>query len=265
MNGGERKKSGDWLIRLLIVLVLAIPIGLVFVVYKMMTPAPASPPPLPAMPQPTAAARATPVPRPTVSRTPLPELDASDAFVRKLVEVLSANPAWAKWLATEGLVRRFVVVVDNVAEGKSPTKHLSVLAPKDRFATTERNKAVYVDPKSYARFDLTADVIASLDVDGMAKAYRQLKPLIDKAYRELGYPDRKFDATLAKAIDRLLATPVPGETVELRPAVKSFRYADANLESLSPPQKQLLRLGPKNMKKVQEKLRELRKALALPE
>ena len=117
MNGHERKKSGDWLIRLLILLVIAIPIGIGLVVYKMMGTSPtASPPPmLSPLPQSTRAP-ATPAPSPTVSRTPLPELDASDEFVRKLVEALSANPGWAKWLATEGLVRRFVVVVDNVAE-----------------------------------------------------------------------------------------------------------------------------------------------------
>jgi hypothetical protein len=265
MDGGERKKSGDWLILLLIAGVLAIPLGVGYVVYKIMTTSPAAPPPLPALPSATTAPAAAPTATPTVSRTPLPELDASDAFVRKLVQALSANPAWATWLATEGLVRRFVVVVDNLAEGRSPTKHLSVLAPKERFATVERGKAVFVDPKSYKRYDLAADVVASLDVKGTAQAYRQLKPLIDKAYKELGYPDRNFDATLAKAIDRLLATPVPRETVELKSAVKSYRYADPALESLTPAQKQLLRLGPENMKKVQEKLRELRKALALPE
>jgi len=264
MNGAERKKSGDWLIRLLILLVLAIPVGLGVAVYKTMAPPPSAAPSLSPLPRPTSAP-ATPMPSPTVSRTPLPQLDASDAFVRKLVEALSANPGWAKWLATEGLVRRFVVVVDNVAEGKAPTKHLAELGPKGRFEVVDRGKSKFVDLKSYARYDAAAAIFASLDTKGTAEAYRQLKPLIDKAYRDLGYPDRKFDATLAKAIDRLLATPIPPETVELRSAVKSYRYADAKLEALTPPQKQLVRLGPENMKKVQEKLREIRRALALPE
>jgi len=263
MNG-ERKKSGDWLIRLLILLVLAIPVGLGFLAYKMMTPVPTAVPPLPPLPRPTNAP-ATPIPAPTVSRTPLPELDASDAFVRKLVAALSANPGWAKWLATEGLIRRFVVVVDNVAEGKAPTKHLRELGPKERFTIVERGKSTLVDPKSYARYDAATAILASLDAKGTAEAYRQLKPLIDKAYRDLGYPDRKFDAVLAKAIDRLLATPLPPESVEVRSAVKSYRFADPALESLTPPQKQLVRLGRENMKRVQDKLRELRKALALPE
>src|SRR5262245_40914703 len=114
MNGGGRKKSGDWLILLLVAGVIGIPLGVGYFVYKMMTTAPASPPP-PALSPATAAPAVAPTASPTVSRTPLPELDASDAFVRKLVQALSANPAWATWLATEGLVRRFVVVIDNVA------------------------------------------------------------------------------------------------------------------------------------------------------
>ena len=262
MSERDRKKRGDWLIWLLILFLVAIPAGVAVVLYKRSTAPP--PPPAPLPPLARALPTAAPVATPTTSRTPLPDLDESDAFIRKLVAMLSANPAWATWLATDGLARRFVVAVDNVAEGRTPTKHLPFLAPKGRFSTVERGRTVIVDPKSFARYDVPADVVESLDPKGTAEAYRRLKPLIDQAYRDLGYPDRNFDETLAKAIDLLLATPVPNDTIALRPAMKSYKLADPSLESLSPAQKQLLRLGPRNMQKVQKKLRELREALALP-
>jgi DUF3014 family protein len=264
MDEGERNRRGGWLIALLVSFVLAIPAGIGFLAYRMLNRAPTPPaalPPTRAAQTPAEAPATTP---PAASRTPLPALDASDSFVRELVEALSANPSWATWLATEGLVRRFAVVVDNVAEGIAPTKHVGMVTPKGKFAVVERGKTTLVDPKSYDRYALVAEVVASLDAAGCAKAYRELKPLVQQAYRDLGYPDRDFDATLARAIDRLLATPAPTGDVELRPTVKSYRYADPALESLTPAQKQFLRMGPDNVKKVQQKLRELREQLGLP-
>jgi hypothetical protein len=43
-----------------------------------------------------------------------------------------------------------------------------------------------------------------------------------------------------------------------------YSYAKPALENLSPAQKQLLRMGPDNVKRVQIKLRELRDALGDP-
>lgn len=260
-------RPSRWPIRLLIVFVIAIPVGLGFLAYRMrggtmaqllpdaaITPLAATP----------VEAAPTPTVTPIASRTPLPALDQSDAFVRALVEALSSRPAWATWLATEGLARRFVVVVDNVAEGVAPTKHVTVLRPKEAFQATGRKGSLVVDPASYRRYDGVAEVFASLDTKGTAEAYRRLRPLLIEAYKDLGYPDRDFDVTLAAAIDRLLATPVPRGEVELRQAVKGYKLADPGLQSLAAAQRQFLRMGPDNMEKVQKKLRELREEIGLP-
>jgi hypothetical protein len=45
--------------------------------------------------------------------------------------------------------------------------------------------------------------------------------------------------------------------------VLSFAYADPRLESLSPVQKQFLRMGPRNVQAVQAKLREIATRLSL--
>jgi hypothetical protein len=262
--GIERRKKSAWPLRVLFVLVLAIPIALAVLAHWLLS--------RPVAPAPTPARLATPppkaAPRPTLTplaaQPPLPGLDQSDAFVRALVEALSSRPAWVAWLAGEGLVRRFVVVVDNVAEGRSPARHLAVMAPKGKFAALRRRGGEIVDPESYHRYDTIADVVASLDAQGCAQAYRRLQPLVQEAYRQLGYPDRDFDLTLARAIDRVLDTPVPQGEVQLRPAVKGYKLADPKLEALSAAQKQFLRMGPDNMRKVEAKLREIREELSLP-
>jgi len=260
--GIQQRKKSAWPLRLLFVLVLAIPVALAVLAHWLLS-RPAPPPVFTRLaPPPTAAQR--PTLTPLAATTPLPGLDQSDAFVRVLVEALSSHPAWVTWLASEGLVRRFVVVVDNVAEGQSPAKHLAAMAPKGKFTVLRRGGGEIVDPESYHRYDTIADVVASLDAQGCAEAYRRLRPLVQDAYRQLGYPDRDFDLTLARAIDRLLDTPVPQGEVKLRPAVKSYKLADPKLEALSAPQKQFLRMGADNMRKVAAKLREIREELSLP-
>jgi len=212
---------------------------------------------------------AAPVPRPislepTVApRADLPKLDASDAWIRKLAAALSANPEWAKWLLNAGLVRRVVAATDNVAEGRSPNPHLGFLAPKEPFRADQRRELATIDPASYRRYDAAAGVIASLDAKGCARLFAETRPLFQDAYKELGYPDRKFEDTLAKAIRQLLATPDSTGAIALEPSVKSWKLADARLERLSPAQKELLRMGPDNVKRIKQKLRELAEAMSL--
>jgi hypothetical protein len=55
--------------------------------------------------------------------------------------------------------------------------------------------------------------------------------------------------------------PVLREDVELVPHAIGFRYADPKLEALTPAQKQFLRIGPRNVRLVQGKLKELAVAL----
>ena len=120
-----------------------------------------------------------------------------------------------------------------------------------------------IDPASYRRYDLVADLVASLDANGCARLYEGTRPLFQDAYRDLGYPDRDFDQTLAKAMQVLLATPDPPADLELREAVNSWKLADPSLESLAPVQKQLLRMGPDNVRKIKDKLRQMAEALHL--
>ena len=63
----------------------------------------------------------------------------------------------------------------------------------------------------------------------------------------------------------MLAVPVPEQPPELVKGVLTYRYADPELEALSPAAKHLLRLGPENAREIQEKLRFFRNALDLPE
>ncbi len=217
--------------------------------------------------QPVAAAPA-PVGQETVETpsVPLPPLGQSDTRVRELVGPLSAQPELRKWLdSTEDLVRRFATAVSNISEGESPRAALSFLAPPGAFQVVEREGRTVIAPESFARYEVVTRNLTSLDTQGSARAYKVLRPLINEAYKEISRPGQSFDATLARAIQKMLDTPVPEGDIEVvdTPGV-NYLYAAPELEQLSAAQKHLLRLGPTNARAVQAKLRELQGALALP-
>jgi hypothetical protein len=193
----------------------------------------------------------------------LPPLEQSDTIVRQLVTQLSSNPKIAAWLTTDQLIRNFTVVVFNVANGKSPSNHLAKVKPGEKFQVIERGSDIVIDPRSYHRYDAYADAIDGLDAHGAARLYATLKPRIQDGYRELGYPDGNFDPVLERAIVELLKTPVVEGNVALSSKSVAYEYADPRLQSLSSVQRQFLRMGPRNVKLVQAKLREIAPLLGI--
>src|SRR5688572_26829012 len=116
----------------------------------------------------------------------LPPLDQSDMAVRELVRALSSHPAIAAWLTTGGLIRNFTVVVENIAVGRTPSRHLRVLKPQGPFAVVDAGGTPVIDPRTYSRYNGIAAAVSSIDPDGAAKLYSTLKPRIEEAWAEIG-------------------------------------------------------------------------------
>lgn len=213
---------------------------------------------------------AKPEPLPTVAGEPgedidLPPLGETDPLLRQMVQRLSSHPRVASWLTTQGLIRNFTVVTVNIANGRTPATHLRAVAPTATFRTRGPEEHLLLDTRSYTRYDEYADAVAGLDARGTARLYATLKPRIEEAYGELGEPDESFDVVLERAIRELLRVPLVEEDVRLRARPLSYAYADQRLESLSPAQKHLLRMGPRNVRLIQAKLREIASYLGIPE
>ena len=257
-RGYERPKGGigfPAILAALAVLITAL-LGVLFLIFRQ----PGRPAPTPAPPPPVA--QATPAPTPA---TPLPKLEDSDPFVRTLAETLSPNPELKRWLSQNGLVRKVTAVVENVSNGETPRPHLEFLAPKQRFkAARKPGRTIVPDPAGFQGYDVVADVVGSVDASVAAAAYRTLAPLFDAAYAELGHPEGGFSKAVDRGIAALTAVPVLRDDVELLPHAIGFRYADPKLEELTAAQKQFLRIGPRNVRIIQQKLRELQPALAAP-
>jgi hypothetical protein len=194
----------------------------------------------------------------------LPPLDASDDLVRMLVRALSTHPRIAAWLTTDGLIRNFTVVVDNIAAGRTPARHLRVLKPTGPFMVVEaRGGSTVIDPRSYRRYDDLAAAVASVDPGGAATLYSTLKPRIEEAYRDLG-ERASFDAVLERAMVTLLEAPAVSGEIALVPSGAIYNFNDSRIERLTQAQKQLVRMGPRNVAIIHRQLREIALALGIP-
>lgn len=230
------------------------------------------PEPVPVMPEPPAEAPPAPEPEPEViveweepepepEPIVLPQLNESDRFIREQAEVLTDDGSIERVLATDELMRKFVVVVENLAEGKVTRDPVAFMAPRENFSVIRRDDTPYLNPQSYRRYDRLAGVAAALQPSQAVALLRLTEPLLQDAYAELGMQDVDVQDRLRRAIDILIDTPVVTGEVELTQPSVMFEFADPELEALLPAQKQLIRMGPDNQRKVQAKLREIRELL----
>jgi hypothetical protein len=199
-----------------------------------------------------------------VPQPPAVGLDHSDELVRRLARVLSSHPRLGAWLRGEQIIRHFVGAVDNIANGLSPRSHIGFFMPDGDFKVLKTGNVLVADPNGYSRYHPVVDVFISLDSRQCVSLFRDLKPLCQEAYRDLGYPNQDFEATLVRAIRELLETPIVEGDIMLERAVLNYVMLDPNLENLSDAQKHLLRMGPENVEAIQKKLREMAAALGVP-
>ncbi len=213
-----------------------------------------------------AVAPAAPVrPLPEAGETiDLPPIDQTDAIVRELVARLSSHPTIAAWLTTDHLIRNFTAVVDNIANGLTPSGHLGKVRPAGGFQVREDRGSLWIDARSFRRYDRYADAVAALDARGAARLYATLRPRLVDGYRELGHPDGNFDQAFERAVIELLKTPVIDGDIALSSKSVAYEFADPRLQSLSSAQRQFLRMGSRNVRLIQAKLRELAPFLGIP-
>ncbi|MFC2167379.1 DUF3014 domain-containing protein [Acidobacteriota bacterium] len=192
-------------------------------------------------------------------------LDQSDDVVRIRGAELSTHTTLSQWLKSKDMIRSFVAAVDNIANGETPRSHIAFFKPEGIFDIVVRDGIVSIDPGSYQRYNLVADVFSSLNAKQTVRLYWLLSPTLQEAYKELGYPNKAFQKTLIMAMAELLKVPVLDQNIEVEKDVVYYEIVDPRLESLNPAQKHLLRMGPENIEIIQAKLRELAQELGVPE
>lgn len=199
-----------------------------------------------------------PEPEPEVTLPPLPE---SDPFVRERLEPMDLPESWVE---QGDYVRRLAVLAENATRGEYPRRQLSFLAPQGKFQVIERDDRIFVDPESYDRYDRHVEQLENVDPSRLAGLLETINPLVETALTEIGVeapPGEVFET----AMQEVLEVPVlEGDgSVELVQPNVMYEFADPQLESLSPLKKQVLRMGPENVQRLQTYLRRLAREMEL--
>ena len=187
----------------------------------------------------------------------LPNLNDSDGLVFEGLRAFRSGVAVIRLLASDQLVRKFVVLVDNISRGEYPQTGLPYRGIEQEMPVQNIDENLFVmDASAHGRFDQIIDIFVALDTDQAVTLYRTLSPLFQQAYAEIGFRNVNFDDTLRSAVNIILRTPyIEGPYQLVKPSVM-YLYADASIENLQNVQKQLIRIGPENTEKVKAKLRD---------
>jgi hypothetical protein len=195
---------------------------------------------------------------------PLPKLDNSDDFIRERLLLISNKAEFAKWVKTDDLLRRTASYADGLSNGVLLSKIFPLTAPEGKFATHSSDGTIWLNAGNYERYDRTINTLISLPMDSIATMFHFARPLLENAFSEMDYNPRQMDGIILQAIDVILATPIVAEPIRLSRDSVVYKFADSELESLLPLQKQLLRTGPENTKRIQQQAEALREALLNP-
>jgi len=216
----------------------------------------------------------------------LPLLDESDDWLKIKLPEITWRKELLKLIIDEDMIRRFVVFIDNFAQGIIAYEHSPFILPNAKFSPDIDSVSLQENPlqtsssdsslqgtqrvkqnvwqwneNSSRRFSLYVDLLRSMDSESLVQWYGEIKPLIDEAYSELGYED-DFTNTLQDAITRVLDMELPKSSMTLiRPSVM-YQFADPELEALPDTDKLLLRLGRDNLLVMKSVLLELHEKLA---
>lgn len=193
----------------------------------------------------------------------LPPLSESDDPFKAHLRLL-AGALPVTWLNGDQLLQKIVVQVDNASRGDLVYQHSPLIAPSGSFSVIEtpeletgEDEVYLLDTSSYARYNLYADFMANLDQELLLAFYRYYEPLLDQAYIKLGNEPGSFRSVFAQALAMVQSAPViEGEIRLVRPLL-SYEFEDQQLEALTMLEKQLIRMGPENTRKIQTALQPL--------
>jgi hypothetical protein len=215
------------------------------------------------------------LPEPVVEEAPLPGLAESDAAALATLDDLAGGAPLTDYVAGDAVISRIVATIDALRGRRVPDVIQAVRGPDGDFLATAveqpeteiRNEAgdplpqYDVDPANYQRYTRYVELLEAVDPAQLAGAVRDWQPVLEEAFRQLGYPEGNFDQRLRSVIDEVLAAPEPRQPIRLIKPEAYYLYADPELESLSAGQKALLRMGPENAARVKARLTAFRDAL----
>ncbi len=207
-------------------------------------------------------AQSLPLSRPEAARLqpkmvkPLALLAESDAQFKQTL--LQASSEFLPYLEGEQLLKKIIRVLNDFSQAQRLYKHVQDFKLSESFVATQDDKGWFIADKSYQRYDALVSGFVGVENAQILEIYDFFKPLMQQVYAEFSYPEQyTLEDLIQKAMAEMLATPaIEGRVALKRPGVL-YKFADNSLEQLSPVQKQVIRMGPENTRKLKRKLQSL--------
>lgn len=198
----------------------------------------------------------------TAQEEPAPLTAADgDAILRQQLAAAGADAKLNKLTSGAQPLDLSAALVDGLGRGIILRKMLPLERPTQPFSVDREGDALYMSSASYNRYDGYTDAITALNTSVLVGTFDTLRPLYQQAYEQLGLDPEDFDNAIIRTLDMVLATPEISEPIALNPKSVVYVYADPALESLPALQKQLLRVGPDNLRRIKQQARVLREGL----
>jgi hypothetical protein len=194
------------------------------------------------------------------------------ADVPAALEEVFGSKAVANFLQVDDIARRMVATVDNLGRDHAPPAMWPIHPTPGRFTVAQHEGDPVISADNAGRYGPLVLLAESIDMRQAAELYLRMYPMLQHAYRGLGYPGGHFNDRLIQVIDLLLATPereapirlqlteVKGPIPSTQPWVR-YEFADPALEGLSAGQKILVRVGVVNERRLKKKLAEFREEI----
>ena len=214
------------------------------------TPAEPLPEPPPIQPEPPVEAATEPDP------IVLPPLAESDAFVREHLAGELVGTAGADWLDESDLVLRAAAVIANGRDGNIPTRLLGFARVPGAFDVEDADGVTVIAPATHARYDALVETATAIPPGQAAELIVLLEPLLVEGLAMLGRPEGPR-ALLTATLQYVLDTPVTQGPIAVEQPKVFYLFKNPTLESRSALQKQLLRMGPDNVRALKAYAREL--------
>lgn len=211
---------------------------------------------------------------PEVIAEPSPPASGAAVTDDRLSDALAAvfgNQPLGAYLQLEDAAHRVAATVDNLARPQATSRLWPVPRTPQRLKVVTRGGRTFIAPENAERYAPFVKWIVAADTAQLIDVYVRWLPSLQRAYEDLGFPNRRFHGRLFQAIDDLLAAPAQPDELEVRLVeVKGlvpeqpwtrYEFADPELESATAGQKMMLRTGAENRRRLEAKLREIRAEL----
>ncbi len=182
----------------------------------------------------------------------VPRLNDSDSLFRAALLEQDLTGTLVDWLIDDELIRRFVILVDNMAVGSLPRKHSLIKPLPSAFVADEREQTYWLGAVNYQRYQPYVALFDLLETEQILRLYQRYYPLMQQAYAELGYPRNAFHHRVLAALEHILDAPDVLPAIELQRPSVMFKFADPAFEASSDVHKQVLRIGPANARRLKQ-------------